>query len=256
MASFLLTSRRSQVRVLHCPPSFLIQFMQRLPCFFLSLAVKFDLYSTSVTCPVSLDGIKIQSMRLNAKCVIAALIVCGASYLASAQREVRESENSGAIQRVSDDTRRADQTPAGSRTLTSDDGLAVIAAALDARIHLARKPDCSHLVHAIYDLAGFPYSYAKSSDLFAGIDEFQRVTHPQPGDLAVWRGHVGIVVNPTDHVFFSALRSGLGIDTYDAPYWKERGQVRFYRYLKRDPRPAAAKATTKARDHFLSTHTK
>ncbi len=192
-------------------------------------------------------------MRLKAKRVIAALIVCGAPYLVSAQREVRESETSGAIQRVSDETGRDGQTPVASRTLTSDDGLAVIAAALDARIHLARRPDCSHLVHAIYDLAGFPYSYAKSSDLYAGIDEFQRVTHPQPGDLAVWRGHVGIVVNPTEHVFFSALRSGLGIDTYDAPYWKERGQVRFYRYLKHDPRPAAAKATTRARDHFVST---
>jgi len=81
----------------------------------------------------------------------------------------------------------------------------------------------------------FPYKYAPSSDLYKGISEFQRVTHLQAGDLAVWRGHVGIVVNPAQHVFFSAMRSGLGTDTYDAPYWKQRGQVRFYRYIK-DPR--------------------
>jgi hypothetical protein len=55
---------------------------------------------------------------------------------------------------------------------------------------------------------------------------------PQPGDLVVWRGHVGIVVNPAQHIFYSAMRSGPGTDTYDAPYWKRRGQTRFYRYVK------------------------
>ena len=45
-------------------------------------------------------------------------------------------------------------------------------------------------------------------------------------------GHVGIVVNPAQRVFFSRLRSGPGVDAYDADYWKERGQVRFYRYIK------------------------
>jgi cell wall-associated NlpC family hydrolase len=191
-------------------------------------------------------------MRLNAKSVVAALIVCGiAACLASGQREVRQSETSGTIQRVPDDTASAGRTPVASRTLTTDDGLAVIAAALDARVHRPRQPDCSHLVHAIYDLAGFPYRYAKSSDLYAGVNEFQRVPHPQAGDLAVWRGHVGIVVNPAEHVFFSALRSGLGVDAYDAPYWKDRGQVRFYRYLKHDLR----QDTIKARDrHVFSTH--
>jgi hypothetical protein len=124
------------------------------------------------------------------------------------------------------------QARVANRTLTPDDGLAVIAAALDSRIHVRPNRDCSHLVHTIYERAGFPYSYASSSDLYIGTDQFQLVTHPQTGDLAVWRGHVGIVVNPSQHVFFSTLRSGPGIDTYDAPYWKERGQVRFYRYIK------------------------
>jgi cell wall-associated NlpC family hydrolase len=114
--------------------------------------------------------------------------------------------------------------------LTADDGLSVIAAALDGRIHLTAKRDCSHLVHAIYVRAGFPYTYMRSSDLYIGTNEFQRVTDPQPGDLVVWRGHVGIVVHPVQHIFFSAMRSGLGIDSYDAPYWKRRGQPRFYRY--------------------------
>src|SRR5207244_5564867 len=90
----------------------------------------------------------------------------------------------------------------------------------------------SHLVHAIYLRAGFPYAYVRSSDLYKGIDEFQRVADPQPGDLVVWRGHVGIIVNPAQHIFFSAMRSGPGIDAYDAAYWKRRGKVRFFRYIE------------------------
>jgi len=58
------------------------------------------------------------------------------------------------------------------------------------------------------------------------------VTRPQPGDLVVWPGHVGIVVNPAERSFFSRLRSGPGVDAYDAPYWKERGEARFFRYIK------------------------
>jgi hypothetical protein len=65
-----------------------------------------------------------------------------------------------------------------------------------------------------------------------GTDDFQRVTHPKPGDLVVWSGHVGIVVNPAQHVFFSTLRQGPGIDSYGALYWKQRGPVRFYRYIR------------------------
>lgn len=122
-------------------------------------------------------------------------------------------------------------------TLTSDDGLAVIAAALDSRVRADRQSDCSHLVHAIYDHAGFSYPYASSSDLYRRTENFRRVAHPQPGNLVVWSGHVGIMVNPARHVFFSTLRDGPGIDTYDAQYWKARGPVRFYRYIKGVPRP-------------------
>jgi hypothetical protein len=116
--------------------------------------------------------------------------------------------------------------------MTADDGLAIIAAALDSRVRSGAKRDCSHLVHAVYVRAGFPYTYVRSSDLYRGIHEFQRVLDPQPGDLVVWPGHVGIVVNPAQHVFFSAMRSGLGIDSYEAPHWRRRGQVRLYRYIK------------------------
>ncbi len=123
------------------------------------------------------------------------------------------------------------------RTLTPDDGLSVIAAALDSKARLYSVHDCSHLVHAIYERAGFTYAYASSSDLYVGVERFLRVTRPQPGDLVVWRGHVGIVVRPSRHIFFSLMRTGPGIDDYEAPYWTSRGRARFYRYLKNDPCP-------------------
>lgn len=116
--------------------------------------------------------------------------------------------------------------------LTPDDGLAVISAALDAPRHFASNRDCSHLVHAIYERAGFPYEYAPADDLYNGVDAFRRVSHPQVGDVIVWHGHVGIVVRPSRHVFFSFLSEGPGTDNYRSAYWIGRGEARFYRYIK------------------------
>jgi len=116
--------------------------------------------------------------------------------------------------------------------MNSDDRLLVISAAF-GRQGSRSKVDCSHLVHEIYSRAGFPYSYANSSDLYSGINEFHRVTTPQVADLIVWPGHMGIIVSPTQHSFYSSLRSGVGVDFYDSSYWKGRGKPRFYRYVKR-----------------------
>ena len=121
------------------------------------------------------------------------------------------------------------------RLLTLDEGLAVLGAALDSRHHRGFTSDCSHFVHGLYRRAGFPYTYAASTDLYSGIDQFQRVTTPQAGDLVAWRGHVGIVVNPVQHSFFSLLRSGPGVESYDSSYWKRRGHPRFFRYIKANP---------------------
>jgi hypothetical protein len=122
-----------------------------------------------------------------------------------------------------------------SRPLTQGEGLAIVTAALDSRHHARFRSDCSHFVLGLYERAGFPYGYANSSKLYAGIDEFRQVASPQPGDLAVWRGHAGIVINPAQHSFFSLLRSGPGVESYDSPYWKRRGRPRFFRYLKAVP---------------------
>jgi cell wall-associated NlpC family hydrolase len=124
--------------------------------------------------------------------------------------------------------------PIGPHPLTRHEGLVILQVALDSR-HPARSFDCSHLVHTLYERAGFPYDYAPSSDLYAGIEDFRRVANPQSGDLAVWPGHAGIVVNPSQHSFFSMLSSGPGVDFYNSPYWKQRGRPHFFRYLKRVP---------------------
>src|SRR4029077_17648296 len=155
-------------------------------------------------------------MELPAKHAITLLMLCGLAYYPSAaQREIQKHPTGNGVNK--------DEGRVAPHTLTPDDGLGVIAAALDSRIHLRAKRDCSHLVHAIYTHAGFPYSYVDSSDLYVGTADFQRVAHPQPGDLVVWRGHVGIVVSPAKRLFFSAMRSGPGIDSYDALSWKQRG---------------------------------
>ncbi len=117
--------------------------------------------------------------------------------------------------------------------LSPDDGMAVISAALDTQRRFGSNRDCSHLVHAIYERAGFPYEYASADDLYDGVESFRRVFHPQTGDLIVWHGHVGIVVRPSQHVFFSFLSAGPGTDNYRSAYWIGRGEARFYRYVKK-----------------------
>ena len=130
--------------------------------------------------------------------------------------------------------------------LNADEGLAILGAALESRHRIAGRSDCSHLVHTIYEKAGFPYAYVSSSDLYAGIDEFRQVSRPQPGDLVVWPGHAGIVVSPAQHTFYSALRSGFGVQPYDSVYWKGRGHPHFLRYVKAMPSPVQSAANRTA----------
>lgn len=133
------------------------------------------------------------------------------------------------------------------RLLSADDGLAVISAALDSKVPRYSERDCSHLVHAIYERAGFHYAYADSDDLYDGVEGFQRVAHPQTGDVIVWRGHAGIVVRPSRHVFFSFKTAGPTTDNYESAYWTSRGQPRFYRYVKNDTCLGCSAASGKMR---------
>jgi hypothetical protein len=118
----------------------------------------------------------------------------------------------------------------GGRLLTFAEGQALADIALE-HSRATGRPDCSHLVHEILTDAGLSYPYATSSEIFAGIPQFQRMRAPQPGDLIVWPGHVGIVVSPEQTTFFSFTGSGPGTHQYSNDYWRHRGHPRFYRYV-------------------------
>jgi hypothetical protein len=117
------------------------------------------------------------------------------------------------------------------RLASREEGEVVVQAAWELRRGLKPKPDCSHFVNAVYAQAGLDYEYANSDDIFDGIDSFRRVQTPQAGDLVVWKGHIGIVVDPGEHSFYSSVLSGFAIEDYHSDYWMSRGRPRFYRYL-------------------------
>jgi NlpC/P60 family len=165
------------------------------------------------------------------------LLLCGSCVLWAQSQPVLKPAQS-----VNRSEVRAKVAPV-PRLLDASDGLSILGAALESRDTVQGRSDCSHLVHTIYEKAGFPYKYQSSSDLYAGVDEFRRVTQPQPGDLVVWPGHAGVVVNPAQHTFYSALRSGFGVQPYDSVYWKGRGRPHFFRYVKAAPVFVAASRT-------------
>lgn len=134
------------------------------------------------------------------------------------------------------------QAAKASRTLSSKEGRAVVEAARKHRKKIQGTLDCSFLVHAVYRSAGHSYPYAPSVTIFRGIPEFRRVKKPQPGDLVVWRGHVGIVIDPAERTFYSWLSDGPGDARYDSRYWREHGPMRFYRYVQGERKTLASAA--------------
>ena len=103
---------------------------------------------------------------------------------------------------------------AAVRLVSAEEGRKIAAAAVGQDEPVRGAQDCSHLVHQIYSVAGYEYPYASSFDLYAGHGNFRRVRHAQAGDLITWPGHVGIVLDPRRHSFFSLVRSGLQAEDY------------------------------------------
>lgn len=160
---------------------------------------------------------------------LAALMVgaslCGAGISVLAQNTVKRIDDTAPASSARDKAETA------SRALSRREGLALRDFALAQPANLESKPDCSHLMHQTFAAAGLEYPYANSFDIYSGIPQFRRVKSPQPGDLIVWRGHVGLVVDPGEKSFYSSLGSGIQTDQYDNRYWRRRGTPRFYRYL-------------------------
>jgi NlpC/P60 family protein len=125
---------------------------------------------------------------------------------------------------------RSQGPESNSRLLTAEEGRAIVDTVLAQDQPVSSAQDCSHLLQQIYLRAGFAYPYASSFDLYAGNESFERVRNPRPGDLIAWPGHVGIVLEPVEHSFYSLVNTGLETQNYEGPYWKSRGRPRFYRY--------------------------
>jgi hypothetical protein len=117
-----------------------------------------------------------------------------------------------------------------ARLMNVAEGRAIVRMAFQGDEREQESKDCSHVVHAVYSNAGFAYPYASSFEIYSGDDNFARVKYPRAGDVIAWPGHVGIVVNPAQHSFFSLVRTGLGEQDYESAYWRSRGRPRFYRY--------------------------
>ncbi len=161
-------------------------------------------------------------------------VACGLGTCVSRAQSAQASPGSGQTlaKGAAMDGSRSGHGRKSPRGLNSKDRRAVVAAALGSKTTRYGERDCSHLVHAVYQRAGFPYAYATSEDLYDGVEGFQRVSQPQAGDVVVWRGHAGIVIRPSRHLFYSFLHAGPGTDDYRNRYWRGRGDPRFYRYLK------------------------
>src|SRR5215470_4684929 len=142
--------------------------------------------------------------------------------------------------------RPASAETSGRRAISRTEGRKILATIPAIDVQSEPETDCSHLVHDVYEQAGFPYEYVSSRELYIGSTNFTRVRVPQGGDLVVWRGHVGIVIDPQQHSFFSFVSSGPDTQFYDSPYWRSRGIARFFRYVT--DKPLHADRTLEAAD--------
>jgi NlpC/P60 family len=110
---------------------------------------------------------------------------------------------------------------------------------------LEKETDCSHFVYQVYKRAGLPYGFRTTSQL-PGASEFEVLPESaaRPGDLMLFRGHVGIVTR--DGRIISALvtrhrrrKSSIGVS--------ERESFRTFRgkrfVLRYKCHPAAADRT-------------
>src|SRR5438270_10004068 len=111
--------------------------------------------------------------------------------------------------------------------------------------------DCSHLVHDLYLRAGLKYEYVNSEQLYDGMPGFRQVEEPVAGDIIVWRGHMGVIVDPVLHSFLSGLRTGIKVSDYDSKYWKGRGIPRFFRYTAEDDVVDLSPQVRVARNHIV-----
>jgi cell wall-associated NlpC family hydrolase len=156
------------------------------------------------------------------------LIVCGIATRSAAQESASQQTIQPLVLQPSGSAANTGTDTFDLRQLDSVDPKSFLLF-MGTQIH-ETELDCSHFVQFLYEQAGLYYDYMPSRVLYTGIKEFKRVMHPKAGDLVVWKGHVGIVVDPKQKTFLSSLRSGVKESSYESNYWKRRGRPRFLRY--------------------------
>jgi cell wall-associated NlpC family hydrolase len=99
---------------------------------------------------------------------------------------------------------------------------------------IEKETDCSHFVHEVYRRAGLPYHFRPTADL-GNAREFDLLPEKdaRPGDLMLFRGHVGIVDD--EGKIISALNNHrhrkTSIHAIDRRYFRTfRGQRYVLRY--------------------------
>ena len=65
------------------------------------------------------------------------------------------------------------ETP-GPRPIARTEGGKILATIPMVDAESESETDCSHLVHEVYEEAGFPYDYVSSRDLYVGSTNFTR----------------------------------------------------------------------------------
>ena len=151
-------------------------------------------------------------MRILGKAALILLLALFARHAAPAQETTASTPPS----KIAKASTAKINTKKTDRALNSDDRLAVLASALDSKVPRFAEHRLLHLVHAIYERAGFPYSYASSDDLLNGVGKFTLVI-PFFFYLLLWHGHEAVVVRPSKHVFYSFLHKGPGINDFKQP---------------------------------------
>ena len=102
-------------------------------------------------------------MEFPAKTAALVLLACAAVLPAASGQEPGMADEAGrGIHRDAALQRRVSR----ARTVTRSEGREIVRVALNS----SRLPryDCSHFVHGTYERAGFPYTYASSTELYEG----------------------------------------------------------------------------------------
>ena len=101
--------------------------------------------------------------------------------------------------------------------------------------------DCSHFIYQVINGARLATAAQgiepqvveyRSTSTIEASNVFIRVANPQAGDLVMWDGHVGIVIDPLAGSFIGAQTStGVAESNYKTnEYWQKRGVKGFLRF--------------------------